>query len=238
MTFGSPSIVWGNELCWWMAAAAGQDDPMPVLCPLADAAGIALGAISRLADRLADRRGLAPPQLALPPEVLEDLRGLFGDAFDPTAVMIRRGHVPGIPHPRAFALPGLIYLGSDAGIVRTDRPRATPTLVHELAHVWQGRHVGPRYVPRAILEQLRLGRRAYDWRRVLDRPAGAACRPGGRGDWPIEAHAQLVSDAYAARYGFAGVAAGPVDARDREAMAAALAGLREGVVAPRPGASV
>ena len=207
---------------------------MPVLSPLADAAGIALDAIARLADRLADRRGLAPPRLALPPEVLDDLRGVFGDAIDPAAVVIRRGHVPGVPHPRAFALPGLIYLGSDPGIVGTDRPRATPTLVHELAHVWQGRHVGPRYVPRALFEQVRLGRSAYDWRRVLDRPAGTAALRGGRGGWPIEAHAQLVSDASAARYGFARAAAGPVDARDRRAMAAALAGLRAGVVAPRP----
>ena len=58
----------------------------------------------------------APP-LDLPPGVRTDLRAFFAGTVDPTAVTIRRGHVPGIPHPRAFALPGLIYLGADPGVV-------------------------------------------------------------------------------------------------------------------------
>ncbi|MBB1021654.1 hypothetical protein G6030_10200, partial [Dietzia sp. E1] len=129
--------------------------------------------------------------------VRTDLRAFFAGTVDPTAVTIRRGHVPGIPHPRAFALPGLIYLGADPGVVGiagpdgSARPRATPTLVHELVHIWQGRFLGPRYVVRALGEQIRLGRRAYDWRAVLDQRAAL----------PVEAHAQLVSDAYAARHG-------------------------------------
>ncbi|WP_291083619.1 hypothetical protein, partial [Dietzia sp. UBA5065] len=154
----------------------------------ADLLGRMLGAAARAADRGLDHLGLTPPPLDLPPEVREDLRDLFGHTIDPTAVMIRRGHVPGVPHPRAFALPGLIYLGADPGVVGTaagtavagtavagtaaagsDRPRATPTLVHELVHVWQGRVVGPRYVVIALVEQVRHGRRAYDWRAVLDR---------------------------------------------------------------------
>ena len=164
---------------------------------IADALGRALGAVARAADRRLDALGLAPPPLDLPPGVRTDLRAFFAGTVDPTAVTIRRGHVPGIPHPRAFALPGLIYLGADPGVVGiagldgTVRPRATPTLVHELVHIWQGRFLGPRYVVRALGEQIRLGRRAYDWRAVLDQRAAL----------PVEAHAQLVSDAYAARYG-------------------------------------
>ena len=162
-----------------------------------DALGRALAAVARAADRRLDALGLAPPPLDLPPGVRTDLRAFFAGTVDPTAVTIRRGHVPGIPHPRAFALPGLIYLGADPGVVGiagldgTVRPRATPTLVHELVHIWQGRFLGPRYVVRALGEQIRLGRRAYDWRAVLDQ----------RDALPVEAHAQLVSDAYAARYG-------------------------------------
>lgn len=164
---------------------------------IADALGRALGAVTRAADRRLDALGLAPPPLDLPPGVRTDLRAFFAGTVDPTAVTIRRGHVPGIPHPRAFALPGLIYLGADPGVVGiagldgTVRPRATPTLVHELVHIWQGRFLGPRYVVRALGEQIRLGRRAYDWRAVLDQRAAL----------PVEAHAQLVSDAYAARHG-------------------------------------
>ncbi|AWH92094.1 hypothetical protein [Dietzia lutea] len=184
---------------------------------IADALGRALGAVARAADRRLDALGLAPPPLDLPPEVRDDLRAFFAGTVDPTAVTIRRGHVPGVPHTRAFALPGLIFLGADPGVVGIGglagsvRPRATPTLVHELVHIWQGRFLGPRYVVRALGEQIRLGRRAYDWRAALDRraalgitPAGA---PGGdaptarRAALPVEAHAQLVSDAYAARYG-------------------------------------
>ncbi|EFV92087.1 hypothetical protein ES5_07544 [Dietzia cinnamea P4] len=164
---------------------------------IADALGRALGAVTRAADRRLDALGLAPPPLDLPPGVRTDLRAFFAGTVDPTAVTIRRGHVPGIPHPRAFALPGLIYLGADPGVVGiagpdgSARPRATPTLVHELVHIWQGRFLGPRYVVRALGEQIRLGRRAYDWRAVLDQRAAL----------PVEAHAQLVSDAYAARHG-------------------------------------
>lgn len=168
----------------------------------ADAVGRALAAAARAADRGLDALGLAPPPLDLPSEVRADLDGFFAGTIDTTPVVIRRGHVPGVPHRRAFALPGLIYLGADPGIVATTdpgptRPRATPTLVHELTHIWQDRYLGPRYVVRALGEQIRLGRRAYDWRDALDRSPG---RPAGA--LPVEAHAQLVSEAYAAEHGF------------------------------------
>lgn len=186
-----------------------------------DAAGRMLAAAARAADRGLDALGLSPPPLGLPPEVLADLETFFAGTIDPTAVTIRRGHVPGVPHPRAFALPGLIYLGADPGIVGvpggsgpgTIRPRATPTLVHELVHIWQGRYLGPRYVARALGEQIRLGRRAYDWRAVLDSTTLGTTDPdttipGSTGRaYPVEAHAQLVSEAYAAGHGFAPAAA-------------------------------
>lgn len=219
----------------------------------ADLLGRMLGAAARAADRGLDHLGLTPPPLDLPPEVREDLRDLFGHTIDPTAVMIRRGHVPGVPHPRAFALPGLIYLGADPGVVGTaagtavagtavagtaaagsDRPRATPTLVHELVHVWQGRVVGPRYVVIALVEQVRHGRRAYDWRAVLDRASTDRASIDRASPhrlpraFPVEAHAQLVSEAYARRHGFSPAPAlGRRDGQAR-AMEEALTGLRAG----------
>lgn len=157
---------------------------------IADALGRALGTVARAADRRLDALGLAPPPLDLPPGVRDDLRAFFAGTVDPAAVTIRRGHVPGIPHPRAFALPGLIYLGADPGVVGVAgldgsvRPRATPTLVHEMVHIWQARFLGPRYVVRALGEQIRLGRRAYDWRARWGRPHGAVGRSAGGGPRP------------------------------------------------------
>lgn len=200
---------------------------------VADGLGRLVAACARAADRRLDALGLAPPPLELPPQVRNDLREVFGYTIDPTSVMIRHGHVPGVPHRRAFALPGLIYLGADPGVVgttsldsaaaATDRPRATPTLVHELVHVWQGRFLGPRYVVIALVEQVRYGRRAYDWRAVLDR----ASLDRVRWAFPMEAHAQLVSEAYARRYGF-GPAALARPGWDLQVMEEALTGLRAG----------
>ncbi|AVZ39423.1 MULTISPECIES: hypothetical protein [unclassified Dietzia] len=206
---------------------------------VADALGWLTGTAARAADRRLDSLGLAPPPLDLPPEVRGDLCAFFGHTIDPAAVMIRRGHVPGVAHPRAFALPGLIYLGVDAGVVRPragvdDHPRATPTLVHELVHVWQGRVIGPRYVVIALAEQALKGRRAYDWRAALDRgPHDCATRDRAgvnRAPWmfPVEAHAQLVSDAYALRHGFTPPPADAGGHREPPAVEEVLAGVRAG----------
>lgn len=205
----------------------------------ADALGYLVGATARAVDRRLETLGLAPPPLDPPPEVRDDLRAFFGHTIDPSDVMIRRGHVPAVPHRRAFALPGLIYLGADAGVVRprgegVGRPRATPTLVHELVHVWQGRVIGPRYVVIALVEQARQGRRAYDWRAVLD-GAVQHCASHDRAShdrapraFPVEAHAQLVSEAYARRYGFTPATAPAGPSRELRAVEEALAGLRAG----------
>ncbi|MDJ0421616.1 MULTISPECIES: hypothetical protein [Dietzia] len=208
-----------------------------------DAAGRALAAAARAADRGLDALGLAPPPLDLPSEVRADLDGFFAGTIDPTPVVIRRGHVPGVPHRRAFALPGLIYLGADPGIVvMTDpgptRLRATPTLVHELTHIWQGRYLGPRYVVRALSEQIRLGRRAYDWRAAFARGAHDAPAGQGPGVLPVEAHAQLVSEAYAAGHGFAPTAV--LSGRDHHLRAVehVLTGLRAGDVSTLRGRTV
>lgn len=191
----------------------------------------------------------------------------------------------GSPHPRAFALPGLIYLGKDPGVVHrvcdvqgrtaahdadeaarpsdakwpagTARPCATPTLVHELVHIWQGRVIGPRYVLLALVEQVRLGRRAYDWRAALtanpaliagiqtqvagiQTPIAGTPAPGPE-RLGFEAHAQLVSEAYARRVdqsGPTGLRAQGSRTDQERAMDAALAGLRAGDVPPETGRSV
>lgn len=200
----------------------------------ADALGYLVGATARAVDRRLETLGLAPPPLDPPHEVRDDLRAFFGHTIDPSDVMIRRGHVPAVPHRRAFALPGLIYLGADAGVVRprgegVGRPRATPTLVHELVHVWQGRVIGPRYVVIALVEQARQGRRAYDWRAVLDGAVhDRASHDRAPRAFPVEAHAQLVSEAYARRYGFTPATAPAGPSRELRAVEEALAGLRAG----------
>ena len=252
---------------------------------LADGLASVLATAARAVDRILDIAGVAPPRLHLPREVRDDLHSIFGDTVDPDAIVIRRGHVPGIPHPRAFALPGLIYLGKDPGVVRrvcdvqgrtaahdadeaarpsdakrpagTARPCATPTLVHELVHIWQGRVIGPRYVLLALVEQVRLGRRAYDWRAALtanpaliagnqtqvagiQTPLAGTAAPGPE-SLGFEAHAQLVSEAYARRVdqsGPTGLRAQGSRTDQERAMDAALAGLRAGDVPPETGRSV
>lgn len=205
----------------------------------ADALGCLIGALARVADRRLAALGMGPPPLEIPPAVRDNLLAFFGHTVDPIEVVIRRGHVPGVPHPRAFALPGLIYLGVDAGIVRAggggdQQLRATPTLVHELVHVWQGRVIGPRYVVIALAEQALKGRRAYDWRAALDRgPHDRATRDRAglnRAPWmfPVEAHAQLVSDAYALRHGFTRPPADAGGDRESRAVEEVLAALRAG----------
>ena len=251
----------------WCGAVPGTGTGTSSGATAADAIASTLAAGARTVDRLLDAAGLAPPPLTLPGEVLRDLRALFGDTVDPSAVVIRRGHVPGIPHPRAFALPGLIYLGRDPGIVMTAvdvpvdeaatdeaatdeaaggadagpgadqrSPRATPTLVHELVHLWQGCVIGPRYVLLALVEQVRLGRRAYDWRTALGRVVEASGAPAladlssdlGPGGLGFEAHAQLVSEAYARRVGLAGTRAHRGRDEEQRVMDAALTRLRAG----------
>jgi hypothetical protein len=36
-------------------------------------------------------------------------------------------------------------------------------LIHELTHAWQFQHIGWRYLPQALLVQIRLGNQAYDY---------------------------------------------------------------------------
>lgn len=192
---------------------------------LADAVGNVVAAAARGVDSLCERRGVAPPRLDLPPAVADDLAEVFGTSLDPAAVVIRLGHLPGVRHSRAFALPGLVYLARDPGVVSGARPCASRTLVHELVHVWQGHHVGPRYVVAALWEQVRLGRRAYDWRAVLARydDDDVALRSLG-----VEAFAELVTDAAAVNGAVAARKKPGYSERERTLMAAALAELRAG----------
>ena len=132
--------------------------------------------------------------------------------------------------------------------------RATPTLVHELVHLWQGRVIGPRYVVHALVEQVRWGRRAYDWRAALGLVPRAPGTPAllafdtdrnpdlTSGISPerlgFEAHAQLVSEAYARRVGLAGTRAHGGRDEERRAMEAALTRLRAADGQPGTGARV
>ena len=106
--------------------------------------------------------------------------------------------------------------------------------MHELVHVWQGRVIGPRYVVIALVEQARQGRRAYDWRAVLDGAVhdrashDRASHDRAPRAFPVEAHAQLVSEAYARRYGFTPATAPAGPSRELRAVEEALAGLRAG----------
>lgn len=166
---------------------------------VATAASAPVVVVGHGADRLLTLLGLAPPRLRLPRQVLEDLRTLFGDSIPLADITIRDGHVPGLRHGRAFALPRLIYLAGGRGTTTVgdpdDDPRvlATPLLVHELVHVWQARHRGWRYVAEALYSQLRHGRRAYDWRWWLARDGG---RVESWAELPVEAQAQFVADAH------------------------------------------
>jgi hypothetical protein len=72
---------------------------------------------------------------------------------------------------RPFTLGNTIYL---KGVDLTERP---DILVHEVVHVWQYQHEGPRYTTDALGAQLVYGwngRGAYDWEAELAR---------GRTDW-------------------------------------------------------
>lgn len=169
-----------------------------VVAAVQDALGHAIAVTGRTADHAFVAAGIAPRRLEVPEPVRKDIHALFAGTVDPDAVVVRTGHLPGIPHTRAFALPALIYLARSAGIVDRSgpqgqsRPRATPLLVHELVHAWQARTMGPRYVVRALYEQVRYRSRAYDWQWWLG--------PGGVrhfADLPVEAQAQLVMHAYA-----------------------------------------
>lgn len=72
--------------------------------------------------------------------------------------------------------------------------RPTPILVHEMVHIWQGRHHGPGYLWRSLRDQIRLGPTAYRWRGHLE---AADWPEDGWSQLPVEAQAQMIGDAYA-----------------------------------------
>ncbi|MGA2111735.1 MAG: DUF4157 domain-containing protein [Anaerolineales bacterium] len=71
------------------------------------------------------------------------------------------------PPAHAVTLGTTIYFSRALSIPREDEtPRGFQDmawLVHELAHVWQYRHMGWRYLPKALEAFLRLGPLAYDY---------------------------------------------------------------------------
>jgi hypothetical protein len=84
------------------------------------------------------------------------LHGVFRGAIDLDRVRVVPGRAGLFDvNKRPFTLGNTVYL----------KGRTSPgLLVHEAVHVWQYQHHGARYAAEALWAQLRLGRRAYDWR--------------------------------------------------------------------------
>jgi hypothetical protein len=124
-------------------------------------------------------------------EEIDHARKIFGDALDYGVIRITQGSV--------FALFSATAVGNSVNL----QPRhfagaglAAPdpsVLIHELAHVWQFQHEGPRYIISSLVAQLRSWlatgsrRGAYDWRSALDNNL-----PWPR--WNAEQQAQCFSD--------------------------------------------
>jgi hypothetical protein len=144
--------------------------------------GTTLAALQRLV--LAERR--ARPLSA---EERAALRSVFGDSVSLHDVRIVEGRSGAFgANRRPFTLGNVVYLKDHDPVAQRD------VLVHEVVHVWQYQHEGPRYTAEALGAQVRYGwagRGAYDWRAELAR---------GRTAWADlnkEAQGRLVQDAFA-----------------------------------------
>jgi hypothetical protein len=143
--------------------------------------GSAVAALQRLV--VAER-----PARPLSAEETSVLRGVFADSVSLHDVRLVEGR-SGVfgANRRPFTLGNLVYLKDHDPLEQRD------VLVHELVHVWQYQHEGPRYTAEALGAQVRYGwagRGAYDWRAELAR---------GRTAWSElnkEAQGRLVQDAF------------------------------------------
>lgn len=132
--------------------------------PIAGAVILLLGTIVAAVQRMVGAEAAARPLTA---EELVTLRGVFGDSLSYRNVRVVQGRC-GLfgTNDRAFTLGNTVYL---KGIDLADRP---DILVHEVVHVWQYQHDGPRYTADALGAQVVYGwkgRGAYEWRAELDR---------------------------------------------------------------------
>ena len=120
-------------------------------------------------------------------------REIFGSSIDYDKVLVTCGSL--------FALFSATAIGNRVNLqpghftvgTMDLAPASLSVLIHELAHVWQFQHEGPRYIVSSLAAQLRAWlatgsrRGAYDWRGALEREL-----PWAR--WNAEQQAQCFSD--------------------------------------------
>ena len=123
----------------------------------------------------------APRLRTLTPGEVHLLRPIFGDSVPYYRIRIdERAHLG----PRRY---GFFYVSFHT--INSWGPISPPTLVHEVVHVWQYRHRGSIYIPRALAAQrTRLG---YNY-------GGLAGLASARGldDFNYEQMADVVEDAF------------------------------------------
>jgi hypothetical protein len=144
-------------------------------------AGTVVAAVQRLVGAEAPARPLTPVEQAM-------LRGVFGGSLSYVNVRIVQGR-SGLfgANRRPFTLGNTIYLKD------VDLEERPDVLVHEVVHVWQYQHEGPRYTADALGAQVLYGYRgrgAYDWQAELAR---------GRTSWADlnkEAQGSFVQEAW------------------------------------------
>jgi hypothetical protein len=93
-----------------------------------------------------------------------------------------------------------VTLKTDAAALAANNLSDFSWLIHELTHQWQYRRLGWSYLFSALSSQLRLGRKAYDYREGADSPQAAlqAARTAGRtlSHFNMEQQGDLARDYY------------------------------------------
>ena len=149
-------VVWDRRLVVRGAAGAGSSIGGAVVL----LAGTVVASVQRLVGAEAPARPLSQDERVM-------LRKVFGDSLAYVNVRIVQGRSGAFGvNQRPFTLGNTIYL-KDVDLA--ERP---DVLVHEVVHVWQYQHEGPRYTTDALGAQVLYGYRgrgAYDWEAELAR---------------------------------------------------------------------
>lgn len=135
-----------------------------VVAPVAGAVVVLLGRLVAAVQRVVGAEAPARP-LTVEEEGL--LREVFGSSVGYRVVRVVQGRSGAFgTNARPFTLGSTIYLKDVDPVARAD------VLVHEVVHVWQHQHEGPRYAAEALGAQVVYGwkgRGAYDWEADLTR---------------------------------------------------------------------
>ncbi len=154
-------VVWDRRLVVRGAAGAGSS--------IAGAVVLLAGTVVAFVQRLV---GAEAPARPLSPDERATLRTVFGGSLSYLNVRVVQGRSGAFgANQRPFTLGNTIYL---KGVDLSERP---DVLVHEVVHVWQYQHEGPRYTTDALGAQVLYGYRgrgAYDWEAEVSR---------GRASW-------------------------------------------------------